>query len=231
MQVREPFEVQRWRKLKSCSSRNTDMVRFLFETTIRVAKESGRLNIAMLEDTSSRASSYFRSVRRGYKTRRMRRFRRELAYGWNRTWYPRCLHRSWNGYPRWKRRSPFRIGLYQCKSYERAVAQSPRRGIQAAARVGVYADVIDHVSALFVVSTGRTIRWKIVSTRPSLPPSLPRTSRHSILFQNDPILVRRVSRWIPLRLDPTGCCFHYILQNNCKRESDLCRRVTTLETH
>lgn len=128
------------------------------------SRESGRFNVAMLEDTSSRASSYFR----GYKTRRTRRFRRELAYGWNRTWYPRCLHRSWNGYPRWKRRSPFRIGLYPCKSYERAVAQSPRRGIQAAARVGVYADVIDHVSALFLRDI--CIIGKIVS----------------ILFRNDP---------------------------------------------
>lgn len=70
---------------------------------------------------------------------------------------------------------------------------------------------------------------KIVSTRPSHPHV--GTLRRSILFQNDdPILARCVNRRIP-RLDPTGCCFHYILQNNCKRESDLCRRVTTVETH
>lgn len=149
---------------------------------IRNDDSSGRFNIAMLEDTSSRASSYFRSVRRGYKTRRMRRFRRELAYGWNRTWYPRCLHRSWNGYPRWKRRSPFRIGLYPCKSYERAVAQSPRRGIQAAARVGVYADVIDHVVPL--VSTGWYDNGKIVSTRPSLPRNL--ATFHLVSKRSDP---------------------------------------------
>lgn len=48
------------------------------------------------------------------------------------------------------------------------MAQSPRRGIQAAARVGVYADVIDHVSALFLRDI--CIIGKIVS----------------ILFRNDP---------------------------------------------
>jgi len=43
---------------------------------------------------------------------------------WDRTRYPRCLHRSWNGYPI-PSRSPFRIGLCPCETYGRAVPQSP----------------------------------------------------------------------------------------------------------
>lgn len=177
MQVREPFEgsSKPFRKIAQIEILfvlpRMDTLPIRNETIRASRKRAEDLTWAMLEDTSSRASSYFRSVRRGYKTRRMRRFRRELAYGWNRTWYPRCLHRSWNGYPRWKRRSPFRIGLYPCKSYERAVAQSPRRGIQAAAQgVWVFTRMLLTTSPRFL-SFHRMIRdnGKIVSTRPSHP--------------------------------------------------------------